>query len=178
MERFSLKDYEANKNQRLYGRISSYDRMKGFGYIFAENGKEIFVSSYAFKGKEEDKIMLGTLLKFTPEKYQDKITASDIEIIDYHPHEKIFQLPNGRKIRSRKIQKFGLVTVQWLIKNNPLAAEAYHNGIDISGYEYVYIKTSDDLYRIFRNGSQVEADGTVEDLRQYMGYLRKTFLLL
>lgn len=178
MTRFSLKDYEVNKGQRLYGRISAYDRMKGYGYIFAENGKEIFVSSYAFPGKTEDKIMVGTLLRFTPELYQEKICARDIEILDQHPHGMNFRLPNGREIQSKRIQKFGLVTAQWLIENEPLAAEAYRNGVDISKYEHVYIKTSDGLYRVFGTDSQVDADGTVEDLRQYMEYLRKTFLFL
>src|SRR5699024_10057436 len=119
MTRFSLKDYEVNKGQRLYGRISAYDRMKGYGYIFAENGKEIFVSSYAFLGRTEEKMMVGTLLRFTPEKYQEKICARDIEILDQHPHGMNFRLPNGRETQSKRIQTFGLVTVHWLIENDP-----------------------------------------------------------
>ena len=42
---FDQKDFEKYSGQTMYGRIKEYSHSRGYGFIFTEEGKDIFVSS-------------------------------------------------------------------------------------------------------------------------------------
>ena len=72
--RFGRDDYNKYKGQEMYGRIVSYNKNKGYGFIYTEIGKEIFASSYNFK-KNDHHVNIGDTVKFIPGKSEDRIIA-------------------------------------------------------------------------------------------------------
>lgn len=95
-------DYEKYNGEYIYGRIRMYDPGKGYGFIYTEDGKDIFISSYSFKNTDERFAILGTALKFKIEQRNSRYCAYDVKIINPTPENQSILLPNGEKLLTQK----------------------------------------------------------------------------
>ena len=90
MERFDKNDFEKYKDKRLTGRLVSYNKHGGFGFIRTENNKDIILLSFDVPIRE-DRMSLGMLVSFKPEERNEKYYAAELEIIDKFPNGQYFE---------------------------------------------------------------------------------------
>ncbi len=145
--RFTDEDLANNNGQYVYGRIVEYSQKKGYGHIYAENRKDVFLSSYALN-KLEKKIAIGTTVKFIPQKIENKVCATEIEIVDLYPSGRIFPLPGGQNVFIKKIQKFGIVSGERAVKDLEISEEALKKAeLNVDDVQYVYVIVGQNEHR-------------------------------
>ena len=45
--RYTEEDLAKNNDQFVFGRVAEYSKKRGYGHIYTEDRKEVFLSSYA-----------------------------------------------------------------------------------------------------------------------------------
>ncbi len=174
---FTKEDYE-NSKQRLYGRVSDYTYMKGYGFIYTELGSDIFFSSYDMDKKLQSKLKLGTTVSFIPEERDGKFVATSIEIKKDMAGGK-FQFTDSFALSYNSIVKFCLVPGSKSIKEMDISEqELVDHGYSIEDLGYLAIRTKDDEYRFTRKGSPIKADGQIDDIEAVYVQLKELFLKL
>ena len=128
---FDEKDFEKYSGQTMYGRIKEYSHSRGYGFIFTEEGKDIFVSSYEL-GKLEDKISVGTTVKFTPKQWKERYVASDITIVENVGYNEVIKCPNRYKDQTQESGKDRLYTGRIFHKK-----DGYHSRRTASAWIFV-----------------------------------------
>ena len=182
--RFTEVDYNQFKGQRIRGRVAEYNKKSGYGHVYAENRKDVFLSSYALNDLEKV-IAIGTIISFIPEKFEDKICATDVQIESVFPSGRTVRLPNDENIFIKYIQKFGIVSGDNAVKElgDKIVLDENHK---VEDYSYLYFlvkqKTEDGgfkikEYRFYNKNVDIEGDGKV-DVEKTFSYLCKRFLYL
>lgn len=176
---FDEKDFEKYTGQTMYGRIKEYSHSRGYGFIFTEEGKDLFVSSYEL-GKLEDKISVGTTVRFTPKQWKERYVASDITIVENVGYNEVIKCPNGIKIKPRNLEKIGYIPGGFSIKKMDITAEELlQHGYSLKDLDYVFFRTQKGLeYRFFREGSPVKGDGSIPDLKAFYRELEERYYKL
>lgn len=105
--RYSKEMYEENNGAVVYGRVISYNYKRGYGFVRAENGADLLLSTYNLSKNDSRKIVVGALVSFIPELYNDGYTATEVMILDLYPCGKEIVLPNGEKLWFKEIQSYG-----------------------------------------------------------------------
>ena len=179
---YNSSDYEKYDGWYLYGRIRMYDQERGYGFIFTEDGKDIFMSSYALSSRHQERCcILGTIVKFRVEKREERYCAVDIEIMKPTPYDEKLLLPNGDSLLIRRISHYGILGGEKTCDTLGLTREqvlANNCSIWELGYVYISLKNSHGEYRFFKTGSRFSGDGQVEDLEAYIHELDKKFLYM
>lgn len=168
-DNFGNRDYTANAGRYMYGRVKEYSHHKGYGWILTENRKELFVSSYDLGKKLENKIGIGVLLKFVPEKVDNKYKASNIEIIDNSFANDRIKLPNGVNLKVKGITQFAYVSGNSTIRvKNISPEEVAEKGYTADDLAHMYFKTVlGDEFVVSEMGSPINIDGQVNNLKDF-----------
>ena len=175
--RFDENDFLKYHKAPMYGRICDYSMSRGYGFIFAENGKELFFSSYNVLSKEKH-LFFGSTVRFTVAKRENYYEAKDVEIIDNSQKQDIFLTPKGETIKVKKIRKIGLISGYTCLKKLNLTLEEIEKkGYQISDFEYLFIETHKGNYRFFNEGSPATGDGQMDVKKTYQE-LREKYILL
>lgn len=130
----------------LVGRVFSFERVRGYGFIRTPDGEDIILSSYRLSKREWDNLCVGDYVRFTVGMYEDKVVAIDVSITKKMPRVLSIEMPNGRKLEVRHITKFGVDSNQ------------------------LYIRTSKGTYSFVQTGSCAPFDGAV-NIEEYRNYL-------
>jgi cold shock CspA family protein len=168
--------------EKLRGRIISYNRRKGFGFIRTEHDSDILVSSYEL-GDLENEIVVGSTVEFTIGTYEEKTTATNIRILEkYKNDKKTYEMPNGVVIKVSDIVNFGISNAlkdinskltkegKEIVRNKDLEEHGYQR----NSLDYIYIETKNDKFMFFDTSSPVTVDGKV-NLDEYFKELNKEF---
>ena len=179
---YNSEDFAKYDGWYLYGRIRMYDMEKGYGFIYTEDGKDIYMSSYALSShKQEQYCILGTIVKFRVEQRGERYCAIEVEIMKPTPLNERLLLPNGEQLLVRRISHYGIIggekvcdtigmTREFVLENDCALWEL--------GYVYITLTHSHGEYRFFRTGSRVKGDGHVDDLEAFIHELDKKFLYM
>ena len=132
----------------LVGRVFSYERVRGYGFIRTSDGEDIILSSYRLSKREWDNLCVGDYVRFTVGMYEDKVVAIDVSITKKMPRGMSIEMPNGELLEVRHITKFGV------------------------DHNQLYIKTFRGTYTFVQIGSRVLFDGVV-DIEKFWDYLTK-----
>lgn len=162
--------------KQMEGRVCDYSKKKGYGFIYTEDKKTIFVSSFAL-GRIENQIVIGMSLRFTVGEYKNKPIATDIEVIEkYKDNEKFFSLPDGNKIPIRNLRRVGKDNDYEILKNKGYSKEELKShGYKVKDLNCVYIDTNEYHYKFYGESSPIEGDGKI-NLKDYVSYMEDTLL--
>ncbi len=92
----------------LVGRVFSYGRVRGYGFIRTSDGEDIILSSYGLSKREWDNLCVGDYVRFNVGMYKDRVVAIDVSITKKMPRGLSIVMPNGKKLEVRHITKFGV----------------------------------------------------------------------
>lgn len=169
---------EAEIGKKMRGRVRSYSNQDGYGFIFTEDGKDLFVSSHAL-GKKEKKVSVGTVLEFTIGKYKDKIVATEIEVINkFKDGITKISLPDGTELPIKAIHKFGRSNAFKTISQRGFTEkDLKDHGYTVKDLDYVFVETPRTTYMFFGNTSPIKANGKT-DIKEFYKYLRTALIEL
>lgn len=151
----------------LVGRIVSFDRLKGYGFIRTLTGEDILLSSYDMPECIWKKICVGDYVRFLvsqSEKVKSSIVATGTTIIKKMPSHLTITLPNYEKLEIRHIYQYARTS---------LAKDGYkelYPGFSDQSFEYIFIKTPKRTYVFNHYGSPVVIDGET-DVDEFYAYL-------
>lgn len=175
-DRLTENDVIKNGGTLMYGRVRQYSHKEGFGFIYTESGKDVFVSSYAIGKKNEKRFFVGTLVSFIPIMHENKVVASEITILKSFPRGEQYCMPNGEYIPVKRICKYGLVAgKQVLSLMNSSEKEMCEAGYTYFDLEYVYIRTTTGEYKFHNIGTKRKGDGQT-DLVKFINELDDYFI--
>lgn len=161
-----------------YGRIKNYSRVDGFGFIYDEEGNDVFISSYQL-GRRDHKVHIGTLVKFQKIKKDGRIVADNVEVEDRFPNGNTFKLPDGNEIGLRHIFKYGLVTGEKAMKRLGISkSELALNSISMNDLDYLYISTSRYEYKFFKLNSPYNGGDGKCDIENYYKQYNDLYLTI
>lgn len=178
--RFDSDDYEKFKGQYLYGRIKEYIHNRGYGYVYTDMGKEVFLSSYDLGKKIESDICVGTTIKFNVEPYENKYVARNIEIVDNSLAKESIILPNGERLPIRRIAKFGYVSGKTNLENTNISEEdLISHGYTVDMLESLFVLTSyGEEFNFFSEESPIKGDGQVKNIKELYRSFEERLLFL
>lgn len=107
MGTYTRKMYERNRGKLSYGRIVTYNKAKGFGFIRTEDGPDLFVSSHYLSNRDEKHMTVGALISYIVTEYNGRYVASHITILEEFPCGKTIALPNGKLLQIKNIKTVG-----------------------------------------------------------------------
>lgn len=179
INRFDLTDYERSAGKEIFGRIKEYSRKKGYGYIFTEDGKDIFLSSYDL-GDLEYKVAFGTTLKFIPELWNDKYKATKITVVSNESFNEVIECPNDICFKPKNLEKFDYISGRRLLKEKViLENKLIEHGYYAKDLDCVFFRTNKgDEYRFFQQGAPIQGDGQLPDLKKFYKNLVDRFYKL
>lgn len=156
----NLRDYAG---KQMYGRLLSYNRKKGYGYIRSEIGSDAYVSAYGF-GKDEKKAVIGAFVKFTVEIRNGKPVAKKVSVVrKFMDDVSRIELPNSMLMPIKHICKVGRGNGFSDVESKGItSAMLKEHGYAVRDLDYVYIETPDGTYKFFREGGPVVCDGQVD----------------
>ncbi len=174
---FLQEDYMKSK-EGTYGRVSEYSRARGYGYIYTESGKQIFLSSYNINTRLEKKLRLGTTVKLIPEEREGRFVATQISIIDQMP-EGFIKLTDQVSIPYKDIKRFYMVKGTTCLKELGCSEqELIEHGYTLDDIAYLGVKTTDGEYKFTRTGSRIKANGQLDSIVGTYVQLKNLFLKL
>ena len=174
--RYTEEDLKENGGKVVFGRVAEYSAKKGFGHIYAENRKDVFLSSYAL-GKLEKRIAIGSTVKFVPELIEGKVCATQIEVVDLFPEGRTFPLPFRKTVYIRDVQKFGLVSGESVLKEIGMSKEEFlESGGNVEDLKYVYIIVKNVEQKFF--DKKVPTNKTKIDVEKYFKFLCNKFIYI
>lgn len=164
--------------KEMQGRVKSYNKNKGYGYIFTENGYDLFLSFHDIK-EGDSNIFVGTVVKFTVGKYNGRLVAQDVSIIEsYKDGVETILLPNGKELKIKKIIRFGCANAYETIQKKGITREMLkEHGYSLESLNYVYIDTEDLSYMFFSDNSPITSSGKT-DLVALMSLLNTSLIKL
>ena len=151
----------------MAGRILTFDRMKGYGFIRTSENEDIFFSSYDVPKNIWKKISVGDYVEFIVgdnKNIKKPVIARNATIVKKMPRHLSIVMPNHEELEVRHINQFGKKT---LIEDG--YKKLYPNYPDES-FEYVFIRTSDRSLTFNQSGSPVVIDGET-DVGEFYQYL-------
>ena len=107
MGTYTKKMYERNKEKLSYGRVVTYNKAKGFGFIRTEDGPDLFVSSHQLSRQNEKHMTVGALVSYIVDEYKDRYVASRVTILEEFPCGNTIALPNGKLLQIKNIKTVG-----------------------------------------------------------------------
>lgn len=107
MGTYTRKMYERNKGKLSYGRVVTYNKAKGFGFIRTEDGPDLFVSSHQISRRDEKHMTVGALISYIVTEYNGRYVASHVTILEEFPCGKTIPLPNGKLLQIKNIKTVG-----------------------------------------------------------------------
>lgn len=163
-----------------YGRIKENRRKDGYGFIYSEDGNDIFYSSYNFKTKRSEKnACVGATVKYKLTTHEERLCATEIEVIEKYPEGNIITLPNGKVLNLHCIRKFGLVSGKNALNIIGVTEEeAKSHGHELSEFDFLFFSTEYDEFRFFRTGSCVQGDGQCDINAAYSEYQKRLLSLI
>lgn len=157
---------ETQIGKTMVGRILSFDRIRGYGFIRASTEEDIFLSSYYVPKNVWKKLSVGDYVEFVVSRNGDTnhVMAGNTTITKKMPKELSITLPDHGTLATRHIYQFGKGS---LIKEG--YGELYPN-YPVESFDYVFIRTAKRSFVFNRNGSPVIIDGEtdVEEFYQYL----------
>ena len=151
----------------MVGRILSFDRLRGYGFIRTSTGEDILLSSYDVSKRVWNKICIGDYARFVVGEKEGKhnsIVAINTTIIKKMPSHLTITLPNYEELGIRYIYQYG---------KHSLVREGYkelYPECPNEYFDYVFIKTPRKTYTFNRYGSPVVVDGET-DVDEFYRYL-------
>lgn len=130
----------------LVGRVFSFDRVRGYGFIRTSDGKDIILSSYRLSKQKWNDLCVGDYVRFTVGMYKDQVVAIDVSITKKMPRGMSIEMPNGELLEVRHITKFG------------------------RSFDQLFIRTCKRTYTFVQIGSRALSDGAV-DIEKFWDYL-------
>lgn len=144
------------KGDRMVGRILSFNRAKGFGFIRTADGRDIFLSSYDVPNSVWKKISIGDYMEFVVGGVDpNSVTATNAVVTKKMPRHLSIELPNNEKLEVRHIWKFGKGTLA-MAEYKRIYPECTKN------LEYVFIKTARETFIFNQYDSPVVMDGKTD----------------
>lgn len=150
------------------GRVLSFDRLKGYGFIRTSEGEDIFFSSYDVPNNIWKRISIGDYVEFivgensvNPVK---PVVAKRLNIIKKMPRQLSVTMPNGEELMVRYISRF---------EKGSLIKDGYRKlypDYPTESFDYVFVKTLEKVYVFNRHDSPVIIDGEtdVDDFYRYL----------
>lgn len=181
-KRFRPEDIEKAGTGHMYGRILSYRPANGYGYIRAENGKDIFLSSYVLGRKKMEKwLRTGAVVTFCPEITERGIQAKNITIIDPHPVASLM-LPNGLTVDPWHIDKIinvsGISAVNYQLRRGASYREIYGTIREDNDLAHIFVEMRRGKeYRFYGLESCIVGDGQT-DLKKYYDYINRELFMV
>ena len=150
----------------MTGRMLSFERVRGYGFIRTSTNQDIFLSSYGVPRNIWKKISVGDYLEFVVgiNEKNDKVVATNVTIIKKMPRLFSILLPSGEELEVRHIYQFGRGS---LIKDG---YKSLYPDYPYETFDYVFIKTSERTYVFNQHGSPVVIDGET-DVDEFYLYL-------
>ena len=152
----------------MVGRILSFDRMKGYGFIRTSNEEDIFLSSYYVTRGTWKRISVGDYVQFVVGRNEfnpkNLVIATDVIVTKKMPRHLPILMPNHEELEVRHIYQFG---------KQSLAKDGYRElfpNHPARSFTYVFIKTPDRSFLFNKIGSPVVIDGET-DVNGYFLYL-------
>ena len=151
----------------LTGRILSFDRLRGYGFIRTSTSEDILFSSYDVPSCVWKRISVGDYVEFVVGKNEEThnlVVATNTTIIKKMPRDLTITMPNHEELEVRHIYQYG---------KNSLAKEGYkelYPDTPDKSFDYVFIKTARSVYTFNRYGSPVVVDGET-DVDEFYAYL-------
>ena len=175
-------------NNTLTGRILRYDSDRGYGFIYKRSkgvGKEIYFRKSDFVSNTNGtKARVGSKVTFTLDVYNGRVHARDVKVVGhiYDGHTRRLILPNGTSaINYKSVMKFGRSNCynRILRDDNGITEDMIKkNGYSKEDFDYVFIRTVNSEYKVFKTGCPIKGDGQVDDLDEYLKYLTKEFVMI
>ena len=152
------------------GRIRTYFKDKGYGFIKRDGEKDLLLSSYAIVGNQEKKICLGALVAYDIGEYQGRPVAINVQVLErYKDGIKKIELPNGEFLPIKSIYNFGLSN---LYRINPEKYQSdLDSGVSTEDMDYIYIHTPKRELHFFNPDSPYNDNDSKKDIREYRDYL-------
>ena len=107
MSKYTKKMYERNRGNLSYGRVVTYNKAKGFGFIRTEDGPDLFLSSHYLSRRDEKHVTVGALVSYIVDEYKGRYVASHVTILEEFPCGKTIALPNGKLLQIKNIKTVG-----------------------------------------------------------------------
>jgi cold shock CspA family protein len=151
----------------MTGRIMTFDRMKGYGFIRTPTSEDIFLSSYDVSRNVWKKISVGDYVEFVVGENVDAskpVVAKNTTIIKKMPRCLSIKMPNNEELEVRYINQFGKKT---LIEDG--YRELYPDYPNKS-FRYLYIKIPGKSFVFNQYGSPVIIDGET-DVDEFYNFL-------
>lgn len=151
----------------LVGRILSFERVRGYGFIRTIEDEDIFFSSYDVPKNIWNRISVGDYVKFVvgANVNADKpVVAKNLTITKKMPRHLSIVMPNCEELEIRHIYQLGRKT---LIEDG--YKELYPDDPD-EIFDYIFIRTPKKTFVFNRYGSPVVIDGEV-DVDEFYLYL-------
>lgn len=104
--------YERNREKVSYGRIVTYNKARGFGFIRTEDGPDLFVSSHQISRRDEKHMTVGALVSYIVDEYKGRYVASHVTILVEFPCGKTIALPNGKLLQIKNIKTVGTKKIE------------------------------------------------------------------
>lgn len=107
MGTYTKKMYERNRGKLSYGRVVTYNKAKGFGFIRTEDGPDLFLSSHHLSRRDEKHVTVGALVSYIVDEYKGRYVASYVTILEEFPCGKTIALPDGKLLQIKNIKTVG-----------------------------------------------------------------------
>ena len=154
----------------MTGRILSFDRLKGYGFIRTADNEDILFSSYDVPKNIWKRISVGDYVKFVVGSNDDTnnpVVATNTTIIKKMPRHLTIIMPNHENLEVRHIYQFG---------RNSLLKDGYkevYPDYPSESFDYVFIKTSERTFTFNNHGSPIVIDGeiSVDGFYKYLSNL-------
>lgn len=159
----------------VYGRIIFYSPKLGYGFIYTEDNKEVFLSSIeVHSSKRETCLRTGGIVTFVPAFYKDRVCATNVRIVDAHPVDSL-TLPNGLIIDPWDIEKLGKFRED---RDEIAETDGISANKDNDTPHGVYINLrKKQRYEFHDHSSTKEGDGKI-DTKEFYDYIRRTLFYL
>lgn len=155
---------------RKVGRIRTYFKDRGYGFVRGADNKQILVSSYEIPRKEEKKICLGSLIAYDEGEHNGKPVATNVALLErYKNGIQTIEMPNGKQIPLSAIYNYG---TSCLYSQD---VEKYQREIDaglsINDLNYLFIYTPKKEYHFFNPNSPYNTNHSQKNIIEYCKYL-------
>ena len=186
---FTQEEIDEYQGKEMEARIVTYSLKRGYGFARTTLGKDIFVSSYQVKGRTEEALLfLGTKIKFKFGTFNDKICATDIEILEEFPSGNTVNITTDEKTFEFPITDILKIGISNLLKKEDSLLEIkkkeyipndyLSEGYTINDYHVLFVeKKNGEVYRFFNIGSKLKGCGQVDTLKTYSEICDKFYKL-
>ena len=143
----------------MVGRILSFERLRGYGFIRTSTGEDIFLSSYDVPNCVWRRICVGDYVEFVVGNRSGNsypVVATHTTVTKKMPKYLSIMMPNQEELEVRHICQYGKDS---LLKGG--YGELYPD-YPAESFDYVFVKTSRRSFTFSRPGSPIVFDGETD----------------